>query len=317
MRVLAGSLRDAWLAYPRDRRRILSIPSGKPIFLTGTHRSGTTWLAAMLAASGIWYIHEPFNRNKGRWPGAFAYRSVDIADSETDRLFSDVLAGGFRSALHHSHASHALTPLRLLPIRPNRIFIKDPLACLLTEYLTTRFDLKTLMLFRHPGGVCSSLMRLNWPTAKFLRQFLSDEALMIRFFHPFRDIMSRYAGSDSVASAAVLHGALTHANWQITTTGLAEPLYFERFCADPLNELSALFERLGLPYTAETRVFHKSACFGTGPDPERYSTHAVVRNSIAMADAWKGRFDAGEIATIRGLWSEFGVPLYLDDESWH
>jgi len=59
-KLLAGRLRDAWLDYPAARRRIAAVPHGPPIFLTGTHRSGTTWLAGMLAASGIWYVHEPF-----------------------------------------------------------------------------------------------------------------------------------------------------------------------------------------------------------------------------------------------------------------
>lgn len=56
-KLLAGRLRDAWLGYPSARKRIASVPHGRPIFLTGTHRSGTTWLAGMLAASGIWYVH--------------------------------------------------------------------------------------------------------------------------------------------------------------------------------------------------------------------------------------------------------------------
>src|SRR5690242_1511734 len=35
---------------------------GRPILVTGAHRSGSTWVGKMLAlAPGIGYIHEPFN----------------------------------------------------------------------------------------------------------------------------------------------------------------------------------------------------------------------------------------------------------------
>ncbi|MCC7096260.1 MAG: hypothetical protein IT472_03655 [Thermomonas sp.] len=57
-KLLAGRMFDAWRAYPQARRRVAVVPAGPPIFLTGTHRSGTTRLAGMLAASGIWYVHE-------------------------------------------------------------------------------------------------------------------------------------------------------------------------------------------------------------------------------------------------------------------
>ena len=40
----------------------MSANNGKPILVTGTHRSGTTWTARMLAAAPeLGYIWEPFN----------------------------------------------------------------------------------------------------------------------------------------------------------------------------------------------------------------------------------------------------------------
>lgn len=170
-KLTAGKLRDAWLAYPEQRRAYRSVPTGKPIFLTGTHRSGTTWLAKMLAAGGIWYVHEPFFPGKGRWPRSFDFRESGTPDPAIDALFSDVLNGGFRRALNLPNADHPLMPLRLFRPRFNRILVKDPIACLLTEYLTRRFDLQTLILFRHPASFVASLCRLGWPRGSSCASF--------------------------------------------------------------------------------------------------------------------------------------------------
>jgi hypothetical protein len=108
----AGRLHAAVRDYPRMRRRLASVPAGPALFLTGTHRSGTTWLARMLAASGIWYAHEPFNPNKGRWPEAFTYRRPGTKDTAVDALMGEVLDGGFRAALNLPNADQSWMPLR-------------------------------------------------------------------------------------------------------------------------------------------------------------------------------------------------------------
>ena len=41
---------------------LIEVMHTKPILVTGSHRSGTTWVGKMLAATGsVGYIHEPFN----------------------------------------------------------------------------------------------------------------------------------------------------------------------------------------------------------------------------------------------------------------
>ena len=41
--------------------------TARPILVTGSHRSGSTWLGQMIGASdAVGYIHEPFNIDRGR-----------------------------------------------------------------------------------------------------------------------------------------------------------------------------------------------------------------------------------------------------------
>ena len=65
LKLQLGKLVCAYKEYPQQLNTFRKFPVGKPIFLTGTHRSGTTWIAKMLAPPGIWHLHEPFNPNQG------------------------------------------------------------------------------------------------------------------------------------------------------------------------------------------------------------------------------------------------------------
>lgn len=316
LRLLAGRLAEAWLEYPCARRRLAEVPAGPPIFLTGTHRSGTTWLAGMLAASGTWYVHEPFAPMKGRWLESFSYRGSHEPDHEVDALFQDVLAGRFRAALGIPNSDHPLMPLRLFGANFGRLLIKDPLACLLCNYLTVRYDLKTLILFRHPAGFVSSLCRLGWPRAEFLRRFLADERLMADHLEPYRSLIERFSKEENVESAAVLHGALNVVLWSNARSGIGTAVQYEDLCRDPMGGLKGLYDQLGLPYDDCVREFHRAACFGLPKGVDAYHPHSVSRNSLASAESWKCQLSSGEVLATRRIWESFEIPLYRDTQDW-
>ena len=315
-RLTAGRLSKAWRDYHRVRRELGTFQPGSPIFVTGTHRSGTTWIAKMLAAPGLWYIHEPFNPNKKAWPEAFSYARSDQPCPKTDRLMHQILRGKLRWALALKDADHPLMPLRLFPQPIRRIMIKDPLACLLTEYLTKRHDLRTLVVFRHPCGFVSSVERLGWPTAGFLHDLLAQRDLVEDHLSPYVDIMRRHSEADGVPAGAVLHAVLNLVLWKTVQELRLRWCLFESLCRSPINEFEHLFRYFDLPYTEATRQRHQRICLPRSRPVDSYHPHAVERNSQAMADSWKKQLTEGEVEKIRAIWSRFDVPLYRADQDW-
>ena len=64
----------------------------RPILVTGAHRSGTTWIAKMLAlAPGVGYIHEPFS----------PFTSPGVSGAPFDRFFAVVTAENEAAYLPH------------------------------------------------------------------------------------------------------------------------------------------------------------------------------------------------------------------------
>jgi hypothetical protein len=308
---------SAWKAYPEQRRQIATIPSGPPIFVTGTHRSGTTWVAQMLSVPGIWHVHEPFNPNKGMWKESFTYASPDREVPAVDAMLKSLLRGGRRRALNIPNSQHPWMPLRWSPLRPRRLLLKDPLACLLTGYLARHFHLKTLVIFRHPCGFVSSVQRLGWPTAGYLRAFLERQDLMQEHLHPYAELMRRYSQTDSVESAAVLHGVLNQVLWNQTQQFGLRWMRFEDLCTSPIEEFHNLFEWCGLPYDDHTRRFHEALSLSEPRPVEDYHTHAVQRNSQAASESWRKYLTADALGRIGGIWMQFSIPLYEAKAHWN
>lgn len=316
-KVTAGLLYDAVRDYPEDRRDLGSFPPGPTIFLTGTHRSGTTWVGGMLAERGLWYLHEPFNPNKRNWQESFTYANPASQRADIDRYVTSLLAGKYRATSLYRHSSHPLMPLRIVRPRFRRMLIKDPLACLLAGYLAEKFDFQTRVLFRHPAGFVSSVCRLGWPTGKFLGQFLKRTDLMADHLEPYRDLMQKYQDRNDVSSATVLYGVLSTVLWnQVQANRKIRWYRFEDLCDDPIGQFRDIFADLSLPYTLETEQRHRKMCFGDAHSPTECHTHSVVRNSRSMADSWRRQLDAKTITQIRHLWDSFNVSLYRDPECW-
>ena len=318
LKLLCGKLVAAWRDYPRTVREVRRISAGPPILITGTHRSGTTWAAAMLATPGLWYVHEPFFTGKGLWHENFTYLRKAKCEPRVDRIVKAVLRGGHRFALHHPWAEHPLMPMRLLPPpRPRRVLLKDPMACLMSEYLTEHFGFQTLVLFRHPAGFAWSVTRLQWPLGIIIRQFLADDTLMQDWLEPYRQLMETTHQQDDLRSATVLYGCLNVVLWAYTRRhpGM-RGLSFEELCIEPVERFADLYQQLGLRYDDAVEARHQSLCFAGTPAEGRYHAHEVRRNSREMAVRWRVKLGEKEQSEVRRIWERFDVPLYQDSGCW-
>ena len=110
------------------------------------YRSGTTWVGAMLAAAGLWPLHEPFNPNQGLWAEELAYVPSDRARPDVDRLIREILRGGHRRLLRLAGTGRWFTALRRIPYAPRRVLVKDPSAALLSEYLVRRHGMRGVVV---------------------------------------------------------------------------------------------------------------------------------------------------------------------------
>lgn len=317
LKLLIGQQLSAWKMAGADWRRIRQVPSGRPVFITGAPRSGTTWAASMLATPGTWHLHEPFNPNKGIWPREFDYVPAGSSRVDVDRMIERIRKGGHRRALHIPRTAHPMMPLRWMPVRYNRLLIKDPLACMMAEYISENLNARTLVLFRHPAGFVHSIRRLGWPTARYVRQFLWEASLMNDVLGPYAGTMEQHARKESALSAAVLHACIYKVLWLATERNPdIHRVRFEDLAENPMAEFRTIHCRLGLPYDEEDRRRHRQLTHVEHVDHNPQYPYQVRRNSAAMAWNWRGHFFQGELDELCDVWREFDIPLYTAVREW-
>jgi hypothetical protein len=301
---------------------------GKPILVTGAHRSGTTWVGKMLAlAPGVAYIHEPFNPRT----------AAGLSPAGFDRYFTVVTAeneGRYRAGLEQTiRFGYGLGPqLRSLRgfadvartgrdlVRVNRArltqarpLVKDPIALLSAEWLAETFGMDVVVLIRHPAAFAASLKRLGWKHsfATFIQDGRVPEVL-----RPYEDEIREQAErpGEILAQAALLWRVLynavdgyreRHPDWSFVR--------HEDASAEPVATFERLYQQLGLELTPEARKAIVRASASDNP-AELSTPHSVELDSAASLGRWRDDLTPAEVETLRERTRDVWLRFYSNED---
>lgn len=285
----------------------------KAILVTGTHRSGTTWVGRMLAVQRrVFYLHEPFNVDHvapryglplRHW---FAY-TRDLPDEETFlSQYKDVIALRARPDAQVPASARASNAGRRWQIRARSlakklitraVVVKDPIALLSAGRLAARFNMQVVCMIRHPLAFCSSLKRWNW---KFpFDHFLAQPALMAEFFPDFRAQVEEFARRPRpIVDQAILlwnmfhhvirHYQEVHPDWIF--------LRHEDVARDPMGSFERIYSTLGLPFTRRCREAIVES--GSSKESEAGTFLFRARDHRRILETWKERLEQDEVERI-------------------
>jgi hypothetical protein len=305
-----------------------------PILVTGSIRSGTTWMGKVLgSAPGVAVIHEPFNIDHQlgmfahRWSHQYTYLTDGAPESETvEQALRDTLAHRYRPLLHVRNVESVPRSLGLLRDLPRswlrrhvshpRALLKDPIALFSAEWLAERFDMDVVIMVRHPGAFAWSYVRIAEPNR--LPDLIAQTSFRDGPLRPFSDEIEKAARSgDPIYQAAVLwhvtYATVTayqerHPDWVVVR--------HEDLSTRPFETFPDLLARLNLPFTERTRRFIDLTTNGQNPvEAPLHKLHHMRRNSRENVTAWQRRLSSREIRQIRGL-TEDVSGLFYADSSW-
>lgn len=243
--------------------------TAKPILVTGSPRSGTTWVGKTIATCpSVGYIHEPFNPFNSRYcPGRctanFTYWHTYINEENEIDFYDDVKSTlefrykllaqlranknllDFRITFKEYLLFHQYSLYNFIPL------IKDPMAVLSCEWLANRFDMNVLVTIRHPAAVASSFKRLGWHYD--FAQFLQQPLLMRDYLEPFKTEIRDYATRDRdiIEQAALLWKIIYYLILQVKAK-YPNWLYvrYEDIVRSPVISFENICKNLGLDFTA-------------------------------------------------------------------
>ncbi len=301
-----------------------------PILVTGTHRSGTTWVGKMLAAdSGIAYISEPLNILHR--PGVFHTKVKNWYQYICEENEADYLPA-FRELLKFDY--HLWDEIRSLRSRKDflrmgrdfsiftngwmhrqRLLLKDPFAVFSTPWFAKCLHCKVVITVRHPAAFASSLKRLNW---FFDFQDLLDQPLLMRdHLESDREQMQCIPPGDIIGQAALLWKLIyrsVHAAHELHPDLIV--VRHEDLSLDPVSGYRDLYRSLDLEFTPRVEQFILSSSSSENPaENSRKKVHGFKLDSRANVSVWKQRLAAEEIDRIRKLTEEV-APLYYSEAEW-
>jgi hypothetical protein len=305
--------------------------SHRPILVTGAHRSGSTWVGSMLAASpAVGHIHEPFNLNcrPGTCGARFHLWFTYVTEENQSTVYKHIdntlrfrfdLRAEARTIRSLAHARRAGAEyLRCLRRRISRArpLMKDPIAVFSAEWLASAFDMQVVVLIRHPAAFASSLKKLGW-THPF-SHFIQQPALMKDHLQPFRDEIEEYAQRehDIVDQAALLWRLIYHvvSNYRQEHKDWTFVRH-EDLSRDPVREFEMLYNELKLEWSEDTMRVVRSHSDESNPSEAPPVYQYLKRNSKSNIWNWKQRLTKAEIERLRAQVEDVSQ-LFYSNEDW-
>lgn len=302
-----------------------------PILVSGAHRSGTTWVGKMLAASRqVAYISEPLNV----WhrPGVMLtpiQRWYTYICPENEASYLDAFQDILRLRYHLWAEIRSLTSLKdVLRMGRDaavfwtgwalhrRVLLKDPFAVFSIPWFKERLGCAVVVVVRHPAAFVSSLVRLGW---SFDFSDLLEQPLLMRdWLGAFRSEMARLNESshDLVEQASLLWKVIYHAVW-VMKAHMQDILIIrhEDLSADPVEGFGRLYRALGLDFHERAR--HAVMASSSAANPSETSlrkVHSVRLDSRASLQNWQRRLSRQDIERVRRLTEEVAGHYYSQGE---
>lgn len=273
----------------------------RSVIVAGTGRSGTTWLADMIAGEVKGRImFEPFHPELVPEYGAYNYfqymRPFD-EDEGLSEFTQAVLSGRLRNRWVDREIDRILPRMRI---------IKEIRACLLLRWMHERFpEVPIVFLIRNPCGVVASRIKLGWATDDDIAPFLCQAKLLEDFLTPWLPII------ESAATDEEKHTVI----WCVSN---AVPLlqfrdsrlpvvFFEDMVLHPQSVMPRLFTDLGVEASGSWLKHHGR------PSTTSTVTSAIVQGRNPVGN-WRDNLSQNQVSRVMRVVADFGLDmLYADD----
>lgn len=273
---------------------------GRSILVAGVGRSGTTWLANVIASQlSCRIIWEPFNpQTVDEFSGFpdFLYRRRGSSDPELLSFATRVLEGAVRNSW---------VDREILRFRFDCRLVKVIRANLMLGWLRERFpELPLIFMTRHPCAVVLSRMQAQWGARDDLDALLAQPELAQDF------LQSRTEEIDKAQSLEAQHALLWCIQHLVPMRQLQGErflcLFYENLCLRPEEEIARIFGYLERPY--------RSSVFKILDTPSKTAlSSSAIRTGEDRITNWARRLSPRQVGEILAVVESFGLGFLYSD----
>ncbi len=267
------------------------------VFLAGTGRSGTTWLADVINFDNSFrFMFEPFHSREVAILSEWNYRQYlrpEISDEKFAKPAETILSGRIRNPWVDRYNKRPLAHKRL---------IKDIRANLILKWINTNFpDIPIVLTLRHPCAVANSKIKLSWNT--HLEDFIQQNDLVLDFLYELRNEIQ---GATEIFDKHIFMWCIeNYVPLKQFKGGEIHVVFYESLCVNPHEELNRLFAFIGKEMTAEVyRKLGKASVMSRRDSPILSGGNLTSSWRKGIGDKQIGR--ALEILALFGLDKIYG-----------
>ena len=275
--------------------------SNKPLLITGSHRSGSTWIGKVIERSNDFiYLEEPTSLHK-----------IEGSLSSIKYWFQYI---------HNSDKNmiQELIYLNKYTLSQNKkALFKDPLAFFSIDTFINTLEADVLISVRHPAAFVSSLKRLGW--SHDFNHFLKQKKLMETYLYPYKNEIKEFATNEKdIIDQGILLWNIINLN-TLKFKQKYPNIYIVRhedLSLDPLNAFQKIFDYFNIPFTSTVKQYLLvTTSQKNDAEAQGNLTHQLHRNSKANIYNFKSRLTQDEIKRIK-IGTETISHIFYDKEWW-
>lgn len=272
------------------------------VIISGTGRSGTTWIADILNYNnGYRYMFEPFSPKEVRIfkkTGELPYLRPQNKAPRIYELVKKVLSGRIRGGWI-SKGNHKFISRKRL--------VKEIHINIALKWIKSNFpEIPVILLLRHPFAVAYSKTRLSWWDAdRIMKIYLNQEDLVEDFLKDKIEAASKL--EDDFSRFIFIWCIENIVPLSQFSRGEIHLAFYENFCRDPRSEIKRMFDFLGKDMDEGVLDAVRKPSRVTREDS------AIFKGRNPVSD-WKDKLTQGQIKSAMEILKLFGLhKIYSED----
>jgi hypothetical protein len=275
---------------------------GNSILIAGTGRSGTTWLANIIASQKPCRImFEPFHSEMVMGFRPFHYFQYMRPAQDNNELYEychNLFTGNIKDKWIDRHIDH---------LNPQHRLIKDIRANLFLKWISDNFpQVPILFIMRHPCAVILSRMKLDWATDTDIAPLLEQTSLVDDFLSDKMEVIHRSQTDEEKHAVLWCISHLVPIQQFIGSS--LNAIFYENLCLHPEIEIPKIFRAINHDYDDSVFEVIKQ------PSTTTVRSSAILTGENRVG-RWKKDLSSKQIDNVLSVVEKFGLDHIYGDST--
>lgn len=271
------------------------------VFLAGTGRSGTGWVANIINYDNRYrYMYEPFSPRVIDTVAAFSWGLYIRPDDRSEKYIEPA-----RRLLEGKVGHYPKLDRANKRVFARKRLLKETRGNLWLKWLRVNFpEVKIVLLMRHPCAAVNS--RIKRGNLVLFDQFLQQPELMEDHLAPFKADIEAARNADEFSKRIYMWCVNHYVPLRQFAPGEIHLAFYENFAENPNDEIRKLFSFLREPYTDKIFEAVKRPSEVTRPD-------AAILTGKSIVGHWREEVGAEQTRRSIDILRRFGLDAIYDE----